>query len=167
MSLVTPDFGLLFWMVLIFGIVFFLLAKFGFPMITSMVDRRNEHIRQALTKAEEAETRMARLAEEQQALIADTRRQQSQILREATEAKAQIIAAAETEAAGKAQRLLDKARTEIAAEKESALREIRREVARLSVDVAEKVIRRELSSDQAQLQYLDRLVDEIGRDNPS
>lgn len=78
-----------------------------------------------------------------------------------------MISAAEEEARQKGEQLLEKARTEIAAEKESALREIRREVAMLSVDIAEKMLRKDLSSDQAQLQYLDRLVDEISRDNPS
>ena len=167
MSLVTPDFGLLFWMVLIFGIVFFLLAKLGFPIITRSVDDRNAHIRDSLSKADAAEQRMSKLAEEQQAMIEQTRREQARILKEATQTKEQIIASAAQEAQDKAATMLDKARTEIAAEKESALRDIRREVAMLSVDIAEKMVRKDLSSDKAQLQYLDRLVEEIGRDNPS
>ena len=163
MNLITPDGGLLFWMVLIFGIVFFLLARFGFPMITRMVDDRNAYIKDSLDQAEAARQQLKNLAEEQQALIEKARVEQAQILKEAAQTRTQIIAAAEEEARKKGEQLLEKARTEIAAEKESALRDIRREVAELSVGIAEKVVRKDLSSEQAQLRYLDRLVDEIGR----
>ena len=161
MSLVTPDIGLLFWMVVIFGIVFFLLWKFGFPIITDMVEKRSAHIDESLKLAREAEIRMQDLAREQQPLIDQSKLEQTRILQEATRTRAEIIAKAEQEAAGKAEQLLRKARTEIEAEKESALRDIRKEVAELSVGIAEKVIRKELSSDKAQMDYVDRLVDEI------
>ncbi len=161
MSLVTPDIGLLFWMVVIFGIVFFLLWKFGFPIITDMVEKRSAHIDESLKLAREAEIRMQDLAREQQQLIDQSKLEQTRILQEATRTRAEIIAKAEQEAADKAEQLLRKARTEIEAEKESALRDIRKEVAELSVGIAEKVIRKELSSDKAQMDYVDRLVDEI------
>ena len=161
MSLVTPDIGLLFWMVVIFGIVFFLLWKFGFPIITDMVEKRSAHIDERLKLAREAEIRMQDLAREQQQLIDQSKLEQTRILQEATRTRAEIIAKAEQEAADKAEQLLRKARTEIEAEKESALRDIRKEVAELSVGIAEKVIRKELSSDKAQMDYVDRLVDEI------
>ncbi len=160
MNLVTPDSGLLFWMVIIFGIVFFILWKFGFPIITDMVEKRSAHIDESLKLAQEAEKRMQDLAREQAELIEKTRLEQNRILKEATQSRAAIIAKAEEEAAQRADKLLEKARTEIAAEKESALRDIRLEVARLSVGIAEKVIRKDLSTDEAQMQYLDRLVDE-------
>ena len=160
MNLVTPDSGLLFWMVIIFGIVFFILWKFGFPIITDMVEKRSAHIDESLKLAQEAEKRMQDLAREQAELIEKTRLEQNRILKEATQSRAAIIAKAEEEAAQRADKLLEKARTEIAAEKESALRDIRLEVARLSVGIAEKVIRKDLSTDESQMQYLDRLVDE-------
>lgn len=69
MSLITPDFGLLVWMTLIFAIVFFVLAKFGFPAITSMVDKRSARIEDALKKADEAEKRLSGLAQEHDALM--------------------------------------------------------------------------------------------------
>ena len=161
MSLVTPDIGLLFWMVVICGIVFFLLWKFGFPIITDMVEKRSAHIDESLKLAREAEIRMQDLAREQQQLIDQSKLEQTRILQEATRTRAEIIAKAEQEAADKAEQLLRKARTEIEAEKESALRDIRKEVAELSVGIAEKVIRKELSSNKAQMDYVDRLVDEI------
>lgn len=161
MFLVTPDSGLLIWMTLIFGVVFFILAKWGFPAITGAVDTRTRHINEALKKAAEAEERMRNLSKEQADLIAQTKKEQGRILREASQTKEQIISQAKEQASEEAAKLISQARTEIAAEKESALRDIRKEVALLSVQVTEKVVRKELSSDQAQLEYIDRLVEEM------
>lgn len=161
MNLVTPDGGLLFWMTLIFLLLFFLLAKFGFPVITEMVEKRNRHIDQSLRLAREAESRMNDLAKEQAALLDKTRTEQTRILREAARTRENIIAQAKSEARDEAAKLLEKARIEIAAEKESALRDIRKEVALLSVNVAEKVMREKLSADAEQVRYINRLIDEF------
>ena len=161
MNLITPDSGLLFWMVLIFGIVFVLLWKFGFPIVTDMVDKRTAHIDRSLQLARDAEQRMQDLTREQEALIEKARAEQGRILREAASARAEIIARAEQEASEQAARLLEKARTEIAAEKESALRDIRKEVALLSVGIAEKILRKDLSSEEQQTAYIDRLLNEL------
>ena len=162
MSLVTPDFGLLFWMVVIFGIVFFLLAKFGFPIITDMVDERSAKIAKSLKDADEIEARMAAWKVEQAKMLEDARKQQAVILKEATETKAQIVADAKAQAKAEADKLLAEAKTQIAAEKESALRDVRKEIALLSVQVAEKVLRNELSDDGSQRAFIDKLVDEAG-----
>lgn len=161
MNLITPDSGLLFWMVLIFGIVFLLLWKFGFPIITDMVDKRTAHIDRSLRLARDAEQRMQDLAREQEALIEKTRAEQSRMLKEAAATRAEIIAKAETEAADRAGQLLEKARLDIAAEKESALRDIRKEVALLSVGIAEKILRKDLSEDGRQEAYIGRLLQEL------
>lgn len=161
MNLVTPDGGLLFWMTLIFLLLFFILAKFGFPIITNMVDKRNRHIDESLKLAREAQERMDALAAEQAALLEQTRSEQSRILREAARTRENIISQARGEARSEAAKLLEKAKTEIAAEKESALRDIRREVALLSVDVAEKVLRDKLSTTEMQSRYLDSLIEEF------
>ena len=84
MSLVTPDFGLLFWMVIIFGVVFFLLAKFGFPVITSMVRKRSDHIEESLKKAQAAQTALENLTEEGRKIIEEARAEQGRILKDAT-----------------------------------------------------------------------------------
>lgn len=161
MDLITPDSGLLFWMVLIFGIVLFILWKFGFPIITQGVEKRTRHIDEALRLSREAEARMQELAGEQQRLLDKTRAEQTEIIREATRTREQMIAQAREEARQEADKLIEKARIEIAAEKESALREVRREVALLSTGIAERVLRKELSDDDAQAAYLNRLVDEM------
>ena len=163
MSLITPDFGLLFWMTLIFGIVFFLLAKFGFPMITSMVDKRSERINESIAKAKEAEESLARLAEQQTQMIQEARAEQSRILKEASEAKEQMMAKAREEAQALSSDMIERAKTQIEAEKESALKDIRRQVSLLSVEIAEKLVRGELKSDDRQAELLDKLFDEAAR----
>ena len=160
MNLITPDFGLLFWMVVIFGLVFFLLAKFGFPIITDMVDQRSAKIQQSLKDADEIEARMAKWKVEHAQMLEQTRREQSAILKEATETKAKIVADAKAQAKAEADKLLAEAKTQIAAEKESALRDVRKEIALLSVQVAEKVLRNELSEEGSQRALIDKLVDE-------
>ena len=160
MSLITPDFGLLFWMVVIFGIVFFILAKFGFPVITKSVQERSDYIADSLKAANEAQAKLANMAEEQAKMIEETRLEQSRILKEASESREKIIAQAKEDAAAEAAKLLDHAKVEIAAERESAIRDIRRQVAMISVEVAEKIVRKDLAEGDDQLALLDRLVDE-------
>ena len=149
-------------MVVIFGIVFFLLAKFGFPMITGMVDKRSAKIAQSLKDADEIRARMEAWKVEQAQMMEDARKQQAQILREATETKNKIVAEARTQAREEADKILEQAKTQIEAEKESALADVRREVAMLSVQVAEKILRQELSDEGNQRAFIDNLVDEAG-----
>jgi len=160
MSLITPDFGLLFWMVIIFGLVFFLLAKFGFPIITGMVEKRSDHIADSLKAAEEARRQLADLAGEQKKMIEETKLEQSRILKEASETRDAIIAQAKTQASEEAAKLLDHAKMEIAAERESAIRDIRKEVASISVQVAEKIVRGSLASSDNQKALIDKMVEE-------
>ena len=160
MSLITPDFGLLVWMTLIFGIVLFILAKFGFPVITSMVDKRSARIEESLRKAEEAQQRLDGLAREHDELIEKTKLEQSRMLREASEAGEKIVAGAKAKAEEEAAKILEHARLEIQAEKESTLRDICSQVSILSLEVAEKVLRSRLDKDGEQLALVERLVKE-------
>lgn len=161
MSLITPDFGLLVWMTLIFGIVFFVLAKWGFPMITGSVEKRAQRINDSIKAAKEAEEKLRNLAEEQSRMIEEARQEQSRILKEAAASRDNIVEQAKVQAREEASRILDQARTQIAAEKESALRDVRKEVALLSVSVAEKVLKKSLSDADGQSALVDRLVDEV------
>ena len=161
MSLITPDFGLLVWMTLIFGVVFFVLAKWGFPMITGSVEKRAARINDSIKAAKEAEAKLRGLAEEQSRMIEETRQEQSRILKEAAASRDTIVEQAKVQARDEASRILAQARTQIAAEKESALRDVRREVALLSVSVAEKVLKQNLSDADGQTALVDRLVEEV------
>ena len=167
MSLITPDFGLLFWMVLIFGIVFFLLAKFGFPVITGMVDKRRERIEKSIAAAAEAEEKLASLSQEHARMVEQTRLEQGRILQEAAEARDRIVAQAKQQASDEASKILEKAKLEIAAERESTLKDIRKQVALLSVNVAEKIVRKDISTEAGQIDLIERLVEEASRTKPS
>ncbi|MBQ1751443.1 MAG: ATP synthase F0 subunit B, partial [Bacteroidales bacterium] len=116
MSLVTPDSGLLFWMVIIFGLLFFLLAKFGFPIITSMVEKRDSAIGKSLKDAKEVEAKMSALVEEHSKMVEEARKEQSAIMKEATEAKKALVEQAKVEAREEADKILADARIRIAAE---------------------------------------------------
>ena len=159
MSLLLPDSGLLFWMVLSFGIVFVILAKYGFPVITRMVEERKAYINQSMKVAQEANAQLAHLKEESEALIASASKEQGRILREAMQERDKIIADAQAEIA--AQKELDEVRMQIQQEKEEAIRDIHRQVAVLSVDIAEKVLRKKLDEKHEQMDMIERMLDEM------
>ena len=161
MNLMLPDSGLLFWMTIIFGIVFFILAKFGFPVITGMVEKRTKRIDDAIGAAREAESRLMGLASEQEKLINDARAEHDRILKEAAAERDRLIASAQEQARDEAARIMDETRERIRQEKEADLRDIRREVAVLSVAIAEKVVRKELSTESGQKEMVDRIFEEL------
>jgi F-type H+-transporting ATPase subunit b len=160
MNLMLPDSGLLFWMTIIFAIVFFLLAKFGFPVITGMVEKRTRRIDEAIGAAREAEERLKGLSAEQERLIAEARAEQARILQETAAERDRMLVQAQEQAREEAGRIMEETKARIAEEKEAALRDVRREVARLSVAVAEKIIRKELSDDRSQMELIDRIIEE-------
>jgi F-type H+-transporting ATPase subunit b len=161
MNLLLPDSGLIFWMTIIFAIVFFVLAKFGFPVITGMVEKRRMRIDDAIEAARKAEEAIAHLNREQERIIAETRAEQAQLKKDAAAERERMIAQAREQARVEAQKIMDEAKTRIAEEKEDALNDMKREVALLSLKIAEQVVRKELESDSAQRQLIDTLVDEM------
>lgn len=160
MSILLPDFGLLFWMLVAFGIVFFILAKYGFPAITSMIDERKRFIDESLKSAREANERIANIKAEGEAILNAAREEQAKILREAAATREQLIKEAREKAEDEGNKMLQEAKRLIEQEKEEALCEIRNSVAELSLSIAEKILRKELSSDQAQQSYANKMVDE-------
>ena len=161
MNLMLPDSGLLFWMTIIFAIVFLVLAKFGFPIITGMVEKRTKRIDDAIDAAREAEARLHGLSQEQERLIGEARAEHDRILKEAAAERERMIAAAQEKAREEAGKIMDETKERIREEKDAALRDIRREVAMLSVAIAEKVVRKELSASEGQKELVDRIFDEL------
>ncbi len=161
MNLMLPDSGLLFWMTIIFAIVFFILAKFGFPIITGMVDKRAKRIDEAIAAARKAEKSLAGLAQEQERLLSEARAEQARILQEAAVQRDNMIVQAQEQAREEAKKIMDEAKARIQEEKEAALRDVRKEVALLSVTIAEKVVRKELSTDKGQMELIDRMIDDL------
>lgn len=159
-SFLTPDLGLLFWMFLAFVIVFGVLAKFGFPVITKMVEERKKFIDESLQNARIANEKLSRVKIESEKLIQEAREQQDRILKEAMATQQSIISEAKNKAQVESNKLLENAKKQIQVEKENALREIRTQVADLSVNVAEKILLRKLDKTAEQDQFVERLVDE-------
>ena len=161
MSLLVPDTGLLFWMILSFGVVFFVLAKYGFPIIIKMVEGRKVYIDQSLEVAREANEQLSKLKAEGEALVAAANKEQGRILKEAMEEREKIIYDARKQAEAAAQKELDAAKKQLQIEKDEAIREIRRQVAVLAVDISEKVIRKNLDKEEDQMEMIDRMLDEV------
>ena len=160
-SFLTPDFGLLFWMLIAFLVVFGILAKFGFPIIINMVEERKKYIDESLQSAREANEKLANIKAESDAILMEAHQQQSQILKDATETRDKIIREAKDRATAEGNRILEDARQQIVAEREKALRANREEVANLSIQVASKVIAKNLQEDKQQVQYIDSLLNEM------
>jgi F-type H+-transporting ATPase subunit b len=161
MELFTPEISLIFWMLIPFLVVFFVLAKFAWPAILKGVEERNNFIDESLQSAIKANEQLAKVKVESEALLDDARKEQAKILAEAAKTRDTIIQSAKDKANVEASELVEMARKQIQAEKEDALHSIRREVAKISVDIAEKVLRTNLENNKDQMQMIDRLMDEV------
>jgi F-type H+-transporting ATPase subunit b len=161
MSLLVPDSGLLFWMVFIFGIVVFVLARFGFPVILKMVDARKAFIEDSLLMAEKARTELEKVKADSEVIIDNARKEHLRIINESNLLKEQLVKEAKVKAEQEAAKVIEEARVKIVSEKDAAMREIRREVAALSVDIAEKVLKSKLASGDEQEEMINKLLDEI------
>ena len=160
-AILTPDLGLLFWMMLAFLVVFGVLAKYGFPAIINMVDERNKYIDDSLRKAHEAQERLANIEQEGESILQEAREKQAQILKEAAETREVIVEQAQAKARQEGARLLEEARVAIEQEKRAAIADIRQQVATLSVEIAEKVLRASLKDDASQMALIDRMLDDV------
>ncbi|MBQ6204232.1 MAG: F0F1 ATP synthase subunit B [Prevotella sp.] len=161
MDLLIPSTGLLFWMSLTFLVVLFILWRFGFPVITNMVNERKAFIDESLQKAHEANEKLANIQKEGESILQEAREKQAQILKEAAETRDAIVEKAQDKARQEGARLLDDAKIAIEQEKKAAIADIRKQVATLSVEIAEKVIRQQLKSDQAQMDLIERMLDDV------
>ena len=161
MDLLIPSTGLLFWMTITFLVVFFLLWKFGFPVITGMVKERQAFIDESLKKAHEANERLANIQKEGESILQEAREKQAQILKEAAETRDAIVEQAQNKARSEGARLLDEAKAAIEQEKKAAIADIRQQVATLSVEIAEKVLKQNLKDDKSQMDLIDRMLDGV------
>ena len=165
MDLLIPDSGLLFWMTVVFLIVFVILRKAGFGAIVKMVTERKAFIDESLKKAHEANEKLANIQKEGESILQEAREKQAAILREAAETRDAIVEKAQNKAREEGARLLSDAKAQIESEKQNAIREIRGQVAELSAQIAEKVLKAKLSDDKAQMDMINRLLDEVSSDN--
>lgn len=162
MELFLPESGLMIWMLIGFLIVLFILAKVGWPMIMGAVTKRNQHISDSLVAAKEANEALAGIEEAKQKAIAESQAEQLRIMKENQELKSQLIEEARNQAKAEAEKIVADARLRIQKEQAEAMNQIKAEVITLSVDIAEKLLQRELSDKKAQNQY----IEEILKDTP-
>jgi F-type H+-transporting ATPase subunit b len=148
-------------MMLSFGIVLFVLGKYGFPVILKMVDKRYNYIEESLQSARKAQEELARVKETGEALLIQARKDQALILKETARKNEILIVQAREEAQKEAEKIIIAARNQIQTEKEEAIRSIRNEVSRLSIDLTERILREKLSTNEDQLRLIDRLFEEI------
>ena len=148
-------------MLLAFLVVFGVLAKFGFPAITKMVEERKQYIDDSLRKAHEASERLENIKQKGEAILQEAREKQAQMLKEAAETRENIVETAQQKAREEGARLLSEAKAEIEQEKQAAIADIRRQVAELSVEIAEKVLKENLKGNKEQMSLIDRMLDEV------
>ena len=148
-------------MTIVFILVFIILAIYGFPVIVKMVNDRKAFIDESLQKAHEANERLANIQKEGESILQEAREKQAQILREAAQTRDAIVEKAQDKARSEGARLLDEAKAAIEQEKKAAIADIREQVATLSVEIAEKVLRANLKDNQSQMDLIDRMLDEV------
>jgi len=161
MNLLTPDLGLFIWNLLAFLVVFWLLAKFAWKPILKSLKERETGIADALATAERVKLEMAQLKSENEALLAKAREERNQMLKEAKDTKDKIIADAKEAARTEAGRIITDAHASIEQQKNAALTEVKNQVGNLVIEVAEKVLRRELGNKAEQENYIKQLANEV------
>ena len=161
MDFVTPGIGLVFWMSVTFLIVLFLLKKFAWKPILNMIHEREASIEDALASAEKAKREMKELQANNERILNEARGERDKMLKEARETKEAIIAEAKAKAQKEADRLLTIARENIHNEKMAAISELKNQVATLSIEIAEKILKEHLSSDDKQKALVKNLLQDV------
>lgn len=161
MDLFLPESGLVIWMTIAFGIVFFILSKFGFPIILKSINEREKYIIKSLDAANEAQQKLLEIEDKGKEIIANAEQQQLLIVKESQELKKKLVEEAKMQAQKEADNIIENARIQIEKEKETALSDIRNEVLQVSLSIAEKVLEKELENKKAHTQYVEKLLDNM------
>lgn len=165
MELFTPDFGLVFWMFVAVAVLFLVLYKWGWSVILKTIDSRADLIDKGVEYARDAKEQLDNARAESDKYIAEARRQQAEMLREADKMKTQIIEEARAAAQVEAQKVMDAAKVSINQERKEAEKQFRDEVSSFALDIATKVVRKELSDKSAQTKLVGQLLDEMEKQN--
>lgn len=160
-SVIKPDFGLLFWTSIIFLLFWFVIGKFAFRPIINGLKKREKDIQDSLDEAKRAREEMARMKAENEELLAQAREERAQILKEAKDAKDRLIAEAKDKAKDEAKKIVANAKEQIENQKMAAIVDLKNQVGKLSLAIAEKVIRKELEGDKQQEAFIEQLVKDL------
>ena len=159
MELLTPDIGLVAWSTIAFLLVLFILKKYAWKPILEALDTREQNITEAIESAKKAREEMAQLTAKNEEVLKQAREERSQILKEANEVKEKIIAEARDKAQSEAARILEDTKEDIQIQKKAVLAEMKNAAAALSLEIAEKVLVKELSDKGAQEKFVNELAD--------
>ena len=165
MELFTPDAGLVFWMFVSVAVLLFVLYKWGWPVILKSIESRADMIDKGVEYARDAKEQLDNAKAESQRYIAEARKQQADMLREAYKMKTQIIEEARVAAQKEARKVMDAAKVSIEQERKEAEKQFRDEVSSFALDIATKVVRNELSDEKAQTKLVGQLLDEMEKQN--
>ena len=152
---------MIFWTTLFFLVLLLILRKYAWPSILAAVHARNESIRKALQSAEKARAEMTKLKTDNEKILAEAKAERDAIMKDARDVKDKIISEAKEQAVEESAKLLKNAREAIQNEKASAISEMKEQMAVLSVEIAEKILKQKLSSDKEQQALVEKLVDDI------
>ncbi len=161
MELFKPEFGLIFWMFFVFVVMFVILAKYAWPVIIKNLDERAEFIDKGVEYSRDAKKELDNAAINAQSILAEAQKQQLEILREASVLKTKIIEEAKQAAAVEAQKVIDAAAVSIEQSRREAEMQFRKQVSTLSLEIIERLMRKDLSNDKAQIELIDKLLDEM------
>ncbi|MCM1110012.1 MAG: F0F1 ATP synthase subunit B [Clostridium sp.] len=161
MELFTPDFGLVFWMFVSFAILLFILWKWGWPVIIKGVEDRADLIDKGVEYAKNAKEQLDHAREESEKYLAEARRQQAEMLREADRMKSEIIDEARSEAQKEARKVMDAAKVSIEQERKQAELQFRNEVSEFALEIASKVVHKQMQEDASQQKLVDTLLDQM------
>ena len=159
MDLVTPDIGLIFWTTVSFVILYFILAKYAWKPILGAVNDREKSIKDALSAAEKAKEEMANLKSDNEKILNEAKLQREALLKDARDIKSKIISDAQNEATEKANKLIEAAKTAIDNEKSAAMKELKNTVFDLSLNIAEKLLSKELDNKDKQIKNIKDIID--------
>jgi F-type H+-transporting ATPase subunit b len=160
MDLITPEFGLVFWTLITFLVLLFILKKFAWKPILGAVNEREEGIKDALASAAEARKEMENLQADNGRILKEARAEREALLKEARELKNKMIDDAKQDAKSEASKLVAQARAAIEAEKKAAIADLKSQVAQISISIAEKVVRQELSNLDKQEKLVESMLDD-------
>lgn len=161
MRLITPDIGLLFWMVIAFGTVLYILAKFAWKPIMKGIHQREDSIEKALEAATEAKKEMMKLKSGNEQLLRDAKDERDALMREARKIKELILEEARIKATEESARIVENARQNIQFEKMAAINDLKNQIASISIEIAEKLLGKELEDKQKQQQLTEKLLKEV------
>ena len=158
MDLITPGLGLVFWTVITFLILLIILKKFAWKPILGAVSEREESIKNALLSAENARKEMQNLQSDNQRILQEARLERDAMLKDAREMKEKMVADAKNEAQAQGLKMIEQAKAAIEGEKNAALAELKSHVATLSLEIAEKLLKDELSNKEAQVKLVEKML---------